>query len=245
MIASRRDVSAEQQTIIEGAFEIAERVLREVLVPRRQVITVPATASVREAVDRMLETGHSRVPVVGPSGLDTLVGVAHLRDLFDADGAVADRVHDPLFLPETLPVSDALRQLRQRRQQFAVVVNEHGDVDGIVTMEDLVEELVGEIYDETDRDVQAVVHEADGSLVVPGTFPVHDLPDVGVEPDDVDDLNVTTVAGLVLARLGRIPERSGEQADLGSHRATVLEVAGHAITRVRLTERRTAASREP
>jgi putative hemolysin len=241
MIASRRDVSAEQQTIISGAFEIAERVLREILVPRRQVVTVAADVPVSDAVTHMLASGHSRVPVVGSSGLDSVVGIAHLRDLFGAEGAVGDRAHEPMYFPETLHVSDALRQLRQRRQQFALVVDEHGDVAGIVTMEDLVEELVGEIYDETDRDVQAVVHEPDGSLVVPGTFPVHDLPDVDVHPDDVEDAGVTTVAGLVLAQLGHLPRRPGEEVLLGSHRAAVLEVSGHAITKVRLS--RTAEPR--
>lgn len=234
MIAARRDVSTEQRTIISGAFEIDERTLREILIPRRQVLSVLASSSVRDGVRQMIDAGHSRAPVVGADGLDSIIGVAHLRDLYDSDGVMADHTRSPMFLPETLNVSDALRQMRQRRQQFAVVINEHGEADGIVTMEDLVEELIGEIYDETDRDVMGVVRDPDGSLVLPGAFPVHDLIDLDVRVDEALDADVTTVAGLLLARLGHLPDTAGAEASLGSHRGIVLEVVGHAITTVRL-----------
>lgn len=242
MIAAQRGFSAEQRTIISGAFEITERILREILVPRREVVSVPATAPAGEALRVLIDAGHSRVPVTGPAGLDEVTGVVHLRDLFDAEGAVGDHTHAPVFLPETLRVSDALRQLRQQRQQFALVVDERGAIDGIVTMEDLVEEIVGEIYDETDRDVQAVVREDDGALLLTGTFPIHDLPDLGIDisPADQDSGDYTTIAGLVLARLGHIPTSSGETVDLGRFRAEVVEVSGHAITKIRL---RSAPSR--
>ena len=141
---------------------------------------------------------------------------------------------EALFLPETLKVSDALRQMRAQRQQLALVVDERGAIDGIVTMEDLVEEIVGEIYDETDRDVQAVIHEDDGAMLLPGTFPIHDLPDIGVDIEALEDGDYTTTAGLVLARLGHIPTAPGEIVDIDGHTAEVAEIHGHAITRLRL-----------
>src|SRR3954466_10106911 len=179
MVAAQQDFSIEQRTIISGAFEIADRILREILVPRRDVLSLPTGAKAHEALRMLIDGGHSRAPVVGPAGLDDVIGVVHLRDLINATRPVDELSRPGLFLPETLRVSDALKQLRGERQQLAMVVDERGAIDGIITMEDLVEEIVGEIYDETDRDVAAVVKEPDGALLMPGSFPIHDLPDIG------------------------------------------------------------------
>ncbi|HET9518230.1 MAG TPA: hemolysin family protein [Actinoplanes sp.] len=234
MVAAQQDFSAEQRTIIHGAFEIADRILREILVPRRDVLSLAVGLSAREALTQLIASGHSRAPVVGPAGLDDVVGVVHLRDLIDADGPVSAIAHSCLFLPETLRVSDALRQLRAERHTLAMVVDERGAIDGIVTMEDLVEEIVGEIYDESDRDVQSVVKESDGALLMPGGFPIHDLPDIGFDTDGTEDGDYTTIAGMVLAALGHIPTEPGETVTLPLFTAEVVEVTGRAITRVRL-----------
>ncbi|GAA2669368.1 membrane protein [Actinoplanes palleronii] len=242
MVAQQQDFTAEQRTIISGAFEIADRILREILVPRRDVLVLPAQLPAPEALQLLVDGGHSRAPVTGPMGLDDVLGVVHLRDLVGAEGPVREHMFTPLFLPETLKIADAMRQLRTQRQQFALVVDERGAIDGIVTMEDLVEEVVGEIYDETDRDVQSVIHEDDGSMLLPGTFPIHDLPDIGVEIEEEDEGDYTTVAGLVLARLGHIPTAPGETVAIDGHTAEVVEVTGRAITKLRL---RPVESEEP
>jgi magnesium and cobalt exporter, CNNM family len=234
LVAAQQEFSAEQRTIISGAFEIADRILREILVPRRDVLTLPTGMSAHEALRQLIDGGHSRGPVVGPAGLDDVIGVVHLRDLVDASGPVDALCRPGLFLPETLRVSDAMLQLRLERQQLALVVDERGAIDGIITMEDLVEEIVGEIYDETDRDVQAVIHEPDGALVMPGSFPIHDLPDIGFDNDGPDEGEYTTVAGMVLAQLGHIPTAPGEVVTLPQFTAEVVEVTGRAITRIRL-----------
>ncbi|MET0422255.1 MAG: hemolysin family protein [Actinoplanes sp.] len=236
MVAAQQDFSAEQRTIISGAFEIADRILREILVPRRDVLTLPTGTTAHDALRMLIDGGHSRAPVVGPAGLDDVIGTVHLRDLVDATGPVDSLVRPGFFLPETLRVSDAIRQLRGERQQLALVVDERGAIDGIITMEDLVEEIVGEIYDETDRDVAAVVREPDGALLMPGAFPIHDLPDLGFsdESDKNDDGDYTTIAGMVLAELGHIPTEPGEVVTLPEFTAEVVEVTGRAITRVRL-----------
>jgi len=234
MVAAQQEFSAEQRTIISGAFEIADRILREILVPRRDVLTLPQGCSAHEALRLLIAGGHSRAPVIGPAGLDDVLGIVHLRDLVDATGPVDALARPGLFLPETLRVSDALRQLRLEHQQLALVVDERGAIDGIVTMEDLVEEIVGEIYDETDRDVQGVVREPDGALLMPGSFPIHDLPDIGFEADGTDEGDYTTIAGMLLAALGHIPTAPGEVVRLPQFSAEVTEVTGRAITRVRL-----------
>jgi putative hemolysin len=234
MVAAQQEFSAEQRTIISGAFEIADRILREILVPRRDVLTLAQGCSAHDALRQLIAGGHSRAPVVGPAGLDDVIGVVHLRDLVDATGPVDALARQGLFLPETLRVSDAMLQLRLERQQLALVVDERGAIDGIVTMEDLVEEIVGEIYDETDRDVQAVVHEADGAQLMPGSFPIHDLPDIGFEADSSDEGDYTTIAGMVLAALGHIPTAPGEVVTLRQFTVEVVEVTGRAITQVRL-----------
>jgi putative hemolysin len=234
MVEAQQGFSAEQRTIISGAFEIADRILREILVPRRDVLILPADLPCGDALKRLVEGGHSRAPVTGPTGLDDVLGVVHLRDLIDAVGTAGDHTFPAVYLPETVKVSDALRQLRLQRQQFALVVDEHGSTEGIVTMEDLVEEVVGEIYDETDRDVQAVVREADGAMLLTGTFPIHDLPDLGVDIEHLSDGDYTTVAGLVLAHLGHIPTAPGETVAVDGHTAEVTEVSGRAITQIRL-----------
>ena len=201
LVAAQQEFSAEQRTIISGAFEIADRILREILVPRRDVLTLATGLPAPEALTQLIAGGHSRAPVVGPAGLDDVFGVVHLRDLVGALGPVDAVARPGLFLPETLRVSDALRQMRGERQQIALVVDERGAIDGIITMEDLVEEIVGEIYDETDRDVQAVVREPDGALLLPGSFPIHDLPDIGLDRPGHEEGEYTTVAGMVVIRM--------------------------------------------
>jgi putative hemolysin len=121
--------------------------------------------------------------------------------------------------------------MQQSRQHLAVVISEHGAGEGIVTIEDLIEELVGEIYDESDRDVLAVERRADGSIDLPGRFPIHDLIDIGV---DLPEGDYTTVAGLLLDVLGRLPQEAGDVVAIDQWEATVLEVLDRAITRVRL-----------
>jgi putative hemolysin len=160
-----------------------------------------------------------------------VVGVVHLRDLLrgGSDDDVRSVAAPATVLPESARVLDALREMQHRRAQLAVVVNEHGGAEGIVTVEDLVEELVGEIYDESDRDILAVRDGPDGSMVVPGRFPAHDLVDLAV---DIPDGAYATVAGFVLDRLQRLPDTPGDTVDEGRWRFTVTGVGDRSITEV-------------
>jgi putative hemolysin len=155
----------------------------------------------------------------------------HLKDLVGPGGVVGDHMSTILALPDSVLVLDALRRMQRERQHMAVVVDEHGGVDGIVTLEDLLEELVGEIYDEFDRDMLDLDWQPDGSLVVRGSFGIHDLADAEVELPEGD---YSTVAGLVLDELGRMAEQ-GDEVDTGEWTIEVLGVTGTTIERVRLT----------
>jgi putative hemolysin len=229
MIATQASFPPEQRTILVGALEMTERNLRDVLVPRRSLVALPADLEVEEAVRRLVASTHGRAPVYR-GDLDDVAGVAHLVDLVGASGRITDHCRPVLALPESVGVLEALRRMQRERQQLAIVINEYGGTEGIITIEDLLEELVGEIYDEFDRDISAVQHEPGGAMVLPGSFPVHDLPDLGVE---LPEGPYATVAGLVLARLGHLPA-AGEQVEVGGWRLEVLEVDRNAIQRLRL-----------
>lgn len=238
LVAAHRGFTPEQRLIISGAVEITERTLRQVLVPRRAVFTLEADTPVPQACAQLAASGHSRAPVTRNGNLDDTIGIAQLRDLVTGDHAqLSELVRPVVLLPDSLPAADALRQFKTERQQFALVVDEHGSVSGIITLEDLVEEVIGEIYDETDRDVQQVRRDEDGSLLLPGVFPVHDLPDIGVHLERRPDGNYTTVAGMVIAALGHLPTQIGEAVVIDGWGAEITGVERHAITELRLRPR--------
>ena len=229
MIATGSVFRPEQRRILAEAIEVGERRLRDVLVPRRDVVAIPADASVAEAIGMLLGTTHGRAPVYR-GDLDEVIGLVTLQDLVGAEGPVASRVRPVVALPESMTVLDALRRFQAEREQLAIVLNEYGGTEGIITLEDLLEELVGEIYDEFDPDSHGIHRQPDGSLVLPGSFPVHDLADLGISLPEGD---YATVAGLVLDRMGRIPGE-GEAVAVDGWRLEVLDVENHAITRVKL-----------
>lgn len=235
LVISHASLNPEQREIISGALELHERMLREVLVPRGSVFFLRGDQTVGEARAAMAAAGYSRAPVTRGNHLDDIVGVVHWGSLISGGDAPVRTVATPaMVLPDTARIANALRQFKTERQQMAIVIDEHGDVDGIVTLEDLLEEIVGEIYDETDRDIIGVEPAADGSLTLPGTFPIHDLGDLGVNIEPQETGDYTTVAGIVLMHLGRIPRIPGDVVELEGWSIEVLEVDHHAVRQVRL-----------
>jgi putative hemolysin len=237
MVAVQPELTEQERAIIGGAFELADRTLRQILLPRPQIVSLAHDEPVDAAVARLVATGHSRAPV-HRGDIDDVVGIVHLRALLSGAGSVGDRAQPALVMPETVGALDALRTMQTTREQMAVVINEHGGTEGLITVEDLIEELVGEIWDEADPDIRTVEHHPDGSLTVTGSYPVHDLDDVGV---DLPAGDYTTVAGLVLHHTGRIPD-AGEELSVDRWRLRVLEVDDRRIHRVRLTRTTDPAS---
>ncbi len=232
MVAAQVTFTPHQRVIIEGAFEIADRTLDEVLVPRSQVFVLDPELTADRALVLLNESGYTRAPVAPGRNLDDVIGFVHLRQLLgQGDVPISTLALDVPIFPEAARVLTAMRELQVKRAQMALVVNEHGGVAGIITMEDLVEELVGEIYDETDPDLTTVRREPDGTIVVPGTFPIHDLDDIDV---DLPDGDYATVAGLVLEHLGRIPS-VGDTATITDWEIEVRAMERHSITEVAMS----------
>ncbi len=242
LVESHTRLTAHQRLIIDGAFQIARRSLGQIMVPRGDVFVLDAEMPALEALELLSRSGHTRAPVAEARDLDRVLGVIHMRQLLGqgntpTSALVAD---NPVF-PESAPVLTTLRDMQQMHAQMALVVSEHGGVEGIVTVEDLVEELVGEIYDETDRDLLGVKRQKDGTLLIPGRFPVHDLPDIGVEIPEGD---YVTVAGFVLQRLGHIP-KEGEKVSLDRWEIEVRSIRRHTIGEVVLRQTEATLPPEP
>ncbi|MBW3580946.1 MAG: hemolysin family protein [Actinobacteria bacterium] len=229
LVATQSAFSSDQRGLLAGVFELDDRTLRQVLVPRLDVVAFDQDQPAPDVLAELVRTGHSRAPV-HEGDLDRVVGWVHVRDLVGSDQPVGSVARPALVLPETARVLDALRRLQTDRQQLAVVVSEHGGVEGLVTMEDIVEEIVGEIYDEFDHDLGEVRRDEQGGLVLAGSFPIHDLADLDV---GLPEGEYTTVAGLVLDHLGHIPE-AGESVEIDGWRIEVVEMKGRAIAQIRL-----------
>lgn len=235
LVTTQASFTQEQREIMKGAFEIAERSLREILVPRPNVLAFDVSSDVVDVIGGLVASGHSRAPLYR-GDLDDVAGVVHLRDLVAGEGLALEKLPRPaVVLPETVGVLDALKRLRAQREQLAIVINEHGGTEGIVSLEDLLEEIVGEIYDEFDLDLdptdpEGVVRRDDGAISLPGSFPMHDLADLGVTLPEGEH---ATIAGLVLRELGRIPS-AGEEVEVPGWHLIVTERLRNAIGRVLL-----------
>jgi putative hemolysin len=238
LIATQSSYTDHQRRIIDGALEVADRTLRQIVVPRSRVVGLPADLPVDDALARLAAAGHSRAPVY-TDGLDDADRTISVLGLIGRTGTVADHARSALALPESLNAVVALRDLQTHRQQLALVVSEHGGVEGIITVEDLIEELVGEIYDEHDRDILSVEHQPDGSMLLPGTFPLHDLEDLDI--DIPDQTEVTTIGGLLVDKLGRIPQPGDHVVVHGLH-LEALTVRHRAPERIRLMRAHQEAS---
>jgi putative hemolysin len=229
LVAAQPDYTDEQRRMIDGALEVADRTLRQVMRPRTRVVALRDHTTVDDALLQLSAAGHSRAPVF-TDDLDDAEAVVSVLGLIGRSGTVGDHATRAVLLPESLNAVAGLRDLQDARQQMALVVSEHGGVEGIITVEDLVEELVGEIYDEHDRDVRSIVRQDDGSVVVPGGFPVHDLVDLDVH---LSSDEVTTVNGLLHEHLGRIPE-AGDRVEIDGVVLEAITVRRRAADRVRI-----------
>ncbi|MGH3759816.1 hemolysin family protein [Actinophytocola sp.] len=221
-------VDADEREMIHSVFELRGTIAREVMVPRTEMVWIEQTKSVRQALALSLRTGYTRLPVIGES-VDEIVGVVNLKDLVkvameaqpsngsgEGPHTVGDLMGEATFVPDTKRLDDLLREMQLSRNHMAIAVDEYGGTAGLLTIEDILEEIVGEITDESDTDDRPPIdHLDDGAVRVSSRLPVEDLGELfGIELDDSD---VETVSGLLAQQLGRVP-LPGTEAEIAGLR---------------------------
>jgi CBS domain containing-hemolysin-like protein len=234
--------------MLTGVFHLHEQEARQVMTPAPAVVTVDVSQDVETALGLCVSSGHTRLLVTEEEDRDRIRGLVHVSELVRQlmqDGPhtpIEPVVHDALIVPETKPLDDLLADLQRQRTSMAVVVDEYGRVVGVVTVEDIIEEVVGEIVDETDPAAGEVRRLADGDWFVRGHVAVTDLADYGLHlPVDSDAYN--SVGGFVFAQLGRLPKR-GDTVPANGYSIRVESVRDNRIEAVRIRERRQVPQRD-
>jgi len=239
-------LEAEEEQMIHAVIELGERRVHEVMVPRIAMAAVPASATIDEAIGTIVEHGHSRIPVYEES-VDEIVGILYAKDLLphfrDSAGERPDLrslLRPPVYIPESMTVDDLLHEFQRRKVHIAIVLDEYGGTAGLVTIEDLLEEIVGEIQDEYDVEEPMVVQLSDDEARVDGRASVDDLgelfdTDLGLKDEDEYD----TVGGLIYHRIGGVPS-PGDQVVVDGLRLTVESTDGRRVGKVLVVRQRAA-----
>jgi magnesium and cobalt exporter, CNNM family len=235
LVSGHESLGEEERRIVDDVFEAGGRQLRELMLPRTEVDFVDAEMPAYKAVKFAAERPHSRYPVMNGSA-DDIVGFVHVRDLFDPAVAsrsvrVGDLAREVLMLPDTAKLLPTLTEMRRRSTHLAIVLDEYGGTAGIVTLEDLVEELIGDIRDEYDEESVETTRLRSGDIEVDGLLNLDDFADEsGVE---LPDGPYETVGGFLAARLGKVPA-AGEEVQVADHNLIVMAMDGRRVARVRV-----------
>ena len=234
--------------LLHGVFEFADTTVEEVMVPKPKIRAIEINTPKDEFLKFISDTGFSRYPVYRGT-LDDVVGVIFNKDVFKAMESgrtirVEDLTRTPYFVPSSIMISGLLREMQRRHVHIAIVVDEHGDVDGLVTIEDLLEEIVGEIEDEYDLQKDGLVEKMkDGTLIIDASASLRDLTGMDLPFDEADEDEYSTIAGFMLSKLQRIP-RGGEFVLHEGCRFTVVDMEGNRIAKIKVehteTGKRTA-----
>lgn len=226
-------LEASDARLLEGVFEFSEKTAEEVMTPRTEMSTMEADLPMTAAADVVAATGRSRYPVYRDS-LDEIIGVVHAKDVLRAlrsepDALIRDIVRQPLFVPGTREVEDVLADMKRLKTHLAVVLDEYGGTAGLVTMEDLLEEIVGEIYDEHDRVKRVTRGMKDGAVRLDGALPVSEF---NHRFDaELDDTDYTTLGGFLFGQLGRLPQ-VGDKVVVGRYQFEIAAMSGRRVDTV-------------
>ena len=232
-------LDADALSIIEGALQVSSMQVRDIMIPRSQVVTVPAKLSPNEIVELVTKASHSRFPVSGENA-DSIIGILLAKDLLPLilNGKtgkldIKDIVRPATFVPESKRLNVLLKEFRETRQHMAIVIDEYGSVCGVVTIEDVLEQIVGEIEDEYDVDDESYIKKFDDeNHIVKALTPIDEFNEYF--GTSFDDQEFTTVGGLVLQQFGHIPER-GETKNIGPFLITVLNADSRQIKLIKVT----------
>jgi CBS domain containing-hemolysin-like protein len=236
-----------ERKMIYSIFELADTVAREIMLPRIDVVAIEVKASITDALEVILKAGHSRLPVYTES-LDNIVGILYAKDLlthWHEEGepcSVQGLMREVFYVPESKPVSDLLREMQARKVHIAVIVDEYGGTAGIVTIEDILEEIVGEIHDEYDAEEFSMERISDDEFIFNARLDLDDINHIMAVnlPTDESD----TLGGLIYTCLGRVPE-VGDALDLNDLHLVVLEVDGRRINRAKIERVKKSEGGEP
>ena len=241
------DVGKEEGTIEQGeqdmlysVLEFADTTAREIMTPRVDVVAMEDTVSFEEAIRIFNETGFSRIPVYHDQ-IDNITGILNVKDVFSAmvshrkDSTIKEVMYDPMFVPETKKIDDLLKELQVHRVQMAIVLDEYSSFAGIVTVEDILEEIVGDILDEYDKEEPDVQTISDGVFVIDAQMWVDDVNE-RLEIDLPVAESYETIGGLIIDRLGHIPMHPGEKVEMNEGKITlvVLQMHGRRIVKVKV-----------
>jgi len=231
-------LEAEEEQMINAVIELGDRRLHEVMVPRIAIVALPVSATLDEAIDLIVEEGHSRVPVYDES-VDEVLGILYAKDLLpvlkigaDARPTVRSLLRAPLFVPESMSIDDLLHEFQRRKVHIAIVLDEYGGTAGLLTIEDLLEEIVGEIQDEYDVEEPMIVRLSPDEARIDGRVDVDELSEtfeITIPLEDEDEYD--TVGGLIFHRLGHVP-RPGDEVRLAGLKLTVETTDGRRVGKV-------------
>ena len=232
---SEGDIEAAERDIIHAVFMLADRHAREVMTPRSDIDPLAAPVSIADVRTAVAASGHSRFPVI-ESDLDDVIGILHVKDLLrmpaePTDDDIRRVLREPTYVPETKPLLELLHEMRTRRRAFALVLDEHGGIEGVITIKDIVSELVGELQDEFDPSVPSLVSIGEDRWLADGRIQVDELAS-GVG-SFFPDGPYTTVAGLILAVAGRIPDE-GDAVETDGYRFVVTRMDRNRVDRVQI-----------
>ncbi|MDQ2727306.1 MAG: hemolysin family protein [Actinomycetota bacterium] len=236
--AAEEVIEHQERTLIHSIIDFGDTIVRDVMVPRPDMVSVESRAKISDVVDIAIAAGYSRIPVFG-QGIDDIVGVVMAKDLMRAeregqvDQPVTEILREVHFVPESKRVSELMREMQTNKAHIALVVDEYGGTAGLVTLEDLIEELVGEITDEYDNEEADVERLDDGTLAVNARMPVDEVNELLSEPG-LPEGDWDTVGGLVYSLLGHVPTE-GESVSYDRHHLVAESVQGRRIGRVRIT----------
>ncbi len=239
-------INEEEGEMLHSIFEFGETIVREVMVPRTDMICCPTNATLKELLDAIIGSGHSRIPVYEGTN-DRIVGVVYAKDLLkywgrkEAEVNIARVMRTPYFVPETKNIEDLLQEFRTKRVHMAIAIDEYGGTSGLITIEDLIEEIIGDIQDEYDVEEEWILEQEDGSVIVDGRLNIEELEDhfeITIPREKFD-----TVGGYLFNLLGHVP-LEGEEIRDEDLVMTVLESDERKIRKVKVLRAEKGAAQE-
>ncbi|MBN2645649.1 MAG: HlyC/CorC family transporter [Desulfuromonadaceae bacterium] len=235
--ANQGVINAEEGEMFSSIIEFGETIVREEMIPRTEMHCCSVDASLQEMIDVIIRYGHSRIPVYEGS-VDHIVGLVYAKDLLrfwgksDEEMSLRELMRTPYFVPETKRIEELLREFRSKRVHLAIAIDEYGGTSGLITLEDLIEEIVGDIKDEYDIDDNLLVEDTDGSVIVDARLNLYELEDYYDLPE-IPRNQFDSVGGLLLHVLGHVP-KIGEEVAYADLRFTILDSDERAIHQVRI-----------